>query len=312
MDGNHGDYRRPIRRGANGSLATSAVTGSPTRAGDAQAAIELDSHSLYAHRSKAAREAIAPGLDRSQQKEGQVLKMKALSLALTLAVCPGLFLSGCNKAAAGAAAASPAGASSPRAARRSGKVDVAALLTKEEVSAILREPVTEVEAPGAQSATYKTAVPQLEASLEVEQQADVADAVQSMEGARKATGFLGGKAEDVPGLGDEAIFGAMSTLYVRKGSTFINVQPPNLQQVAGLKAADKVREAKFGAEKEKALNDLIEVQRTDPLNAGLKDGDDTQGAVAAIRASSKKQGTAYEADARAMAVALAAKVLEKL
>jgi hypothetical protein len=236
----------------------------------------------------------------------------ALSVALTFALCPGLMLAGCNKAATGAAEASPANPA-PRAARPGGSVDVAALLTKEEVSAILGEPVTEVEASGKQSVTYRTAVLQLETSLEVEQQRDVDDAVQSMQGARTATGFLGGKAEDVPGLGDEAIFGAMSTLYVRKGSTFINIQPPNLQQVAGLKAADKVREAKFGsAEQQKALDDLIEVQKTDPLNAGLKGGDDMQGALAAVKASSQKQGTQFETDSRAMALALAAKVLEKL
>ena len=239
--------------------------------------------------------------------------MKTTSLALTLALCPGLFLSGCNKAATGAPGAAPAAASAPRAAPRGGKSDVAALLTKEEVSAILGEPVTEVEATGAQSATYKTAVLQLETSLEVERQDDVADAVESMEGARKATGFLGGKAEDVPGLGDEAIFGAMSTLYVRKGSTFINIQPPNLQMIAGLKAAARVREAPLGSDdQKKALENLVEVQKTDPTSAGLQGGDAMQGALATVKASSQKQGTQYETDSRAMAVALATKVLEKL
>jgi len=232
--------------------------------------------------------------------------------ALPALFVPALALVGCNKAATGAAEASPTGPA-PHAARPGGKVDVTALLTREEVSAILGEPVTEVEVTGKQSATYKTAVLQLETSVEVEQQRDVADAVESMEGARKATGVLGGKPEDVPGLGDEAIFGAMSVLYVRKGSTFINIQPPNLQMVAGLKAAEKFREAPSGSdERKKALENLAEVQKTDPMNAGLKGGDDMQGALAAVKASSQKQGTRYEADSRAMALAVAAKVLEKL
>jgi hypothetical protein len=236
----------------------------------------------------------------------------ALNVALTLALCPGLFLAGCNKAAPGAAEAAPAG-SARRAARPGGRADVAALLTKEEVSAILGEPVTEVESTGQQSVTYKTAVLQLETSLEVEQKDDVADAVQSMQGARTATGFLGGKAEDVPGLGDEAIFGAMSTLYVRKGSTFIHIQPPNLQLIAGLKAGARLGAAPMGSEEQKkALESLTDVEKTDPMNAGLKGGDAMQGALAAVKASSQKQGTQYETDSRAMAVALATKVLEKL
>ena len=239
-------------------------------------------------------------------------KKKTVLLALTLALCPGLLLTGCGKAPSGAA--DPAGAPGRPAARaRRGKVDVAALLTKEEVGAILGEPVTEVAASGSQSVTYKTAVMQLETSLEVEQMSDVADAVQSMEGARKATGFLGGKPEDVPGLGDEAIFGAMSTLYFRKGSTFMHIQPPNLQMIAGFKAAEKMRSAPLGSdEQRKALEELKEVQKTDPTSAGLQGGDAMQGALATIKASSQKQGTRYEADSRAMAKSLATKVLEKL
>jgi len=39
---------------------------------------------------------------------------------------------------------------------------------------------------------------------------------------------------------------------------------------------------------------------------------DTQGALAAVAASSKKQGTTYESEARKMSLALAAKLLAKL
>jgi hypothetical protein len=237
-------------------------------------------------------------------------KMK-VSLALTLALCPGLFLAGCNKAPSDVADAS-SGRSAPRAGRSGGKGAVGALLTKEEVAAVLGQPVTTIEGKGTHL-TYKTDVLQLEAHIELDQQNDVADAVQSMQGARTATGFLGGKPEAVPGLGDEALFGAMSTLYLRKGSTFILIQPPNLQMIAGLKAADKVREAPLGSDEQvKALEALKEVQKTDPMSAGLQSADAMQGALATIKASSQKQGTQYEADARAMALALATKLLEKL
>jgi hypothetical protein len=117
----------------------------------------------------------------------------------------------------------------------------------------------------------------------------------------------------VPGLGDEALFGAMSTLYVRKGSDMITIQPPNLQQVAGFQAYAKVRDAKLGSDEQvKAMEALAQTQKGDPLSAGLQGGDATQGALAVIKASSKKQGTQYETDARAMAQALARKLLEKL
>lgn len=239
-------------------------------------------------------------------------KMKAVSLSLTLALCPGLFLAGCNKTPSGAAADASAGRPAPRAGRSGGKGVVAALLTKEEVGAVLGQPVTTIEGKGTHL-TYKTDVMLLEANIELDQKADVADAVQAMQGARTATGFLGGTPEAVPGLGDEALFGAMSFLYVRKGDAFFTITPPNLQMIAGLKAADKVREAPLGSDEQvKALEALKQVQKTDPMSAGLQGGDAMQGALASIKASSQKQGTEYEAQARAMALALATKLLEKL
>ena len=191
------------------------------------------------------------------------------------------------------------------------KADVAALLTKEEVGAVLGQPVTSVEGREGHK-IYKTDVMLLEATIELDRKRDVADAVQAMQGARTATGFLGGAPEAVPGLGDEAIFGAMSTLYLRKGSDFILIQPPNLQMIAGQKAGEKLRQAKGQEEMLKAMEELQRVQQTDPSNAGLQGGDAVQGALAVVKASSKKQGTQYETDARAMAVALATKLLEKL
>jgi hypothetical protein len=237
--------------------------------------------------------------------------MKAVFLALTLALSPALLLGGCNKAPLDAAEVPPGGPAA-RAGRPAVKGTADPVLTKEEVAAVFGQPVTTIEGKGT-NLTYKTDVLGLEANVEVERNDDVEGAVQSMEGARKATRFLGGEPEAVPGLGDEALFGAMSTLYVRKGSAVINIQPPNLQQVAGFKAYDKVREAKLGSDEQvKAMEELTQTQKGDPLAAGLKGGDAMQGALAVVKASSKKQGTQYEADARAMAQALAKKLLEKL
>ena len=240
--------------------------------------------------------------------------MKAVSFVLTLGVCSGLFLAGCNKTPEGKADAPSASPGRPAAgASRSGaKGAAAALLTKEEVGTILGQPVTTIEGTGT-SLTYKTDILQLETSIEVEPQGDAAGAVESMEGARKATGFLGGKPEVVSGVGDEAFFGAMSFLYFRKGDAFVTIVPPNLQQVAGLKSAEKLREAKFGSDEQlKALEDLKRIEKSDPMAAGLQDANAMQGALSTIKASSQKQGTQYETDARAMALALAAKLLEKL
>ena len=237
--------------------------------------------------------------------------MKAVSLSLMLAFSSGLFLGGCNKAVSGTAEVPPGG-SAASAGRPTAKGSANPVLTKEEVAAILGQPVTTVDGKGT-NLTYKTDVMGLETMVEVEQNRSEKGAVQAMAGARTATKFLGGVPEEVPGLGDEALFGAMSTLYVRKGSNVITIQPPNLQQVAGFQAYGKVRDAKLGSDEQvKAMEALAQTQKGDPLSAGLQGGDATQGALAVINASSKKQGTQYETDARAMAQALARKLLEKL
>lgn len=98
-----------------------------------------------------------------------------------------------------------------------------AVLTREEVAAILGSPVTSMEG-AATDMEYKTDTLSLETTVGVETQDD---SEQSMVGARKATAMLGGTPEDVPHLGDEAFFGAMSVLYVRKGDVVITITPPN-------------------------------------------------------------------------------------
>jgi hypothetical protein len=181
------------------------------------------------------------------------------------------------------------------------------VLTKEEVGAILGTPVTEVEGKN-KHLKYKTASIYVETTIEVDQN----DSVGAMVGARKATSMLGGTPEAVPGLGDEAFFGAMSTLYARKGDSMALIQAPNYAVQAQAKAMEKVQNAKGPDEMQKAMEELQQVSKNDPTKAGLQGGDATQGAMAVVNAASKKQGTAYEAQTRAMAVALATKLMEKL
>jgi hypothetical protein len=183
------------------------------------------------------------------------------------------------------------------------------VLTREEVAAILGSPVTVMEG-AATDMEYRTDTLSLETTVGIETENDSEEA---MAGARKATTLLGGAPEDVANLGDEAFFGAMSVLYVRKGDNVITITPPNFQQIAAMAAYGKVTDAKMGsAEQAKAMQDFVQTEKTDPLQAGLKGGDDMQGALATVAAMSKKQGTAYEAQGRAVARALAAKVLSKL
>lgn len=215
-------------------------------------------------------------------------------------------LTGCGKSPSVATATMSGAATSDNS---SGRRSSTPLLTKEEVGAILGNTVTSVEGAATDMA-YKTAVVGLEVTIGLERENDPQLA---MSGARKATGMLGGTPEEVPNLGEEAFFGAMSVLYVRRGDMVITIMPPNLQLAAGVAAYDKMAEAKLGSpEQLQALKELQQVEKTDPLMAGLKQSDDMQGAVAVINASSKKQGTSLETQARAIGVALATKVLAKL
>jgi hypothetical protein len=171
----------------------------------------------------------------------RVLEMKVASSVLAL--CAGLAFAGCGK--------------SDRADRAAGNGGGTPILTKEQVGAILGQPVTSVEGTR-RNLKYKTAVMLLETTIELEDRGDVSDAVPSMNGARTGTGFLGGQPDPVPGLGDEALFGVMSALYLRKGSAFIHIQPPNLQMIAASKAAEGVRVAKLGsAEQVRALEVIL-------------------------------------------------------
>jgi hypothetical protein len=230
---------------------------------------------------------------------GSTMKLPLLSLGL-LAIT----LTACGKSPT-AAVHSDASAHDSAGRQEAGR----GVLTRDEVSAILGQPVTSAEGAATDMA-YKTATLFLEVTVGVENEHD---AEESMAGARKATGMLGGTPEDVPHLGDDAFFGAMSVLYVRKGDKVITIQPPNFQQIAAVAAYGKVTEAKMGSpEQAQAMNDFVKTEKHDPLQAGLKGGDDMQGALATVAAVSKRQGTPEEVKGRAVAVALAIKVLSKL
>ncbi len=197
--------------------------------------------------------------------------------------------------------------------RSSGEIDTPALLTKEEVSAIIGVPVTSLESNSKSHVTYKTANPVLEASLEAERRHGIGDAEQTMAGARTATNMLGGKPEVVAGLGDDAFFGAMSFLYVRAGDVVLTITPPNLKQVAQMEAYNHMTAAPMGGdEQKKAMADLTAMTKDDPLQAGNAERDPMKGAIDVIHASSKPQGTEYEAKAREMARAMALKALQKM
>lgn len=186
------------------------------------------------------------------------------------------------------------------------------MLTRDEVAAVLGKPVTVVEGREL-SLTYKTAVSELETSIEVEEKGDTDEAIQDMQAARTATGLLGGKPEAVASLGDDAFFGAMSVLYLRKGDRTATITPPNLQLVAGMNAYSKVASAPLGSDEQiKAIGALQAVEKTDPALAGIQSDDAMQGALATIKAMSVKNGSRYESDSRAMALALAKKLVAKL
>ena len=233
------------------------------------------------------------------------------SLGLSLGLCTGLFFNGCKASPDAAEASAPAAnrAASEGPARDSSASptsDASGVLTKEEVSAILGQPVTAVEGKK-KHLKYKTDSIYVETTIEVEQH----NAVGAMAGARKATTSLGGSPEAVPGLGDEAFFGAMSTLYVRKGDSIALIQAPNYAQQAQAQAMERFQNAS-AEDKPKAMEELQAIMKGAPVMAGLQGADDTKGAMAVVNAASKKQGTPAEAKTRAVALALAKKLMEKL
>lgn len=190
----------------------------------------------------------------------------------------------------------------------------APVLTKEEVGEIIGKPVTAIEMSGKADATYKTATDGYEAGIEVERGSDAADAKQSFDAARMVTRKMaGGKGESVPGIGDDALYGAFNVLYVLKNDVVLTITPPNLQQAAQLEAHDKVMSLPMGSDEQRAaLEKMTESMKGDPAVNSLSKPDAMSGAVDLIRHSATETGNEYETRSRLMARQLAEKVLSKM
>ncbi len=205
---------------------------------------------------------------------------------------------------------------SPSGTRASTPNDVAqaALLTKEEVGAIIGVPVTSIEMTGKSDASYKTATMGMEASIEIEHGHDEADALQTFAAARMVTQkMFGGKAAPVTGLGDEAVYGAFNVLYVRKNDVVLTIMPPNLQQAAQFDHYNKMTAAPMGSDAQKEeLEKMAAAGKGDPAMASLAKPDAMSGAVDLIQHAASDRGGEYETKARLMARQMAEKVLSKI
>ncbi|MEO8217927.1 MAG: hypothetical protein ABI718_12670 [Acidobacteriota bacterium] len=189
-----------------------------------------------------------------------------------------------------------------------------AFLSKEEVGAIVGTPVTSIEMSGKTDATYKFANVMMEASIEIERKNDPSDAIQDMEAARLVTrrGF-GGKAETVAGVGDDALYGALNVLYVRRNDIILTISPPNLQYAAKMDQYNNMKAQPMGSEgQRKAMEEFTEPMKGDPGMAALAKPDAMSGAVDMITHSATEVGGEYETKARLMARQMAEKVLAKL
>jgi len=189
-----------------------------------------------------------------------------------------------------------------------------AFLTKEEMGAILGVPVTSIEFSSKSDANYKTANPLVEATVEIERKSDEADAIQDMEASRQVTRHaFGGKADRVPGLGDDAVYGAINFLYVRKGDVVMTITPPTVQAAAQAEKLSHVYDQPMGSDaQKKAMDEFSQSMKGDPNVAAMGKPDAVSGAVGLITHSATEQGNEYEKKARLMARQIAEKVLSKL
>lgn len=197
---------------------------------------------------------------------------------------------------------------------RSDGSEASALLSKEEVGAIIGYPVIDIEMSGKADAHYKTASMGVEASIEVERKDDEADAIQSIEAARHVTEHaFGGKGGKVPGVGDDAVYGAFNVLYVRKNDMFLTIMPPNLQQAAQFEQYNNLTSQPLGSDGQKAAMDkLQQTMKGDPTQGSLAKPDAMSGAVDLIHHAASERGNEYETKARLMARQMAEKVLAKI
>jgi hypothetical protein len=197
---------------------------------------------------------------------------------------------------------------------RSHEPDSSAFLTKEEVSSIIGKPVTEIEMQSKSDALYKTATPGYEATVEIERKDDGGDATQAFEAARMVTKrMFGGKAESVPGIGDDALYGAFNVLYVRKNDIVLTITPPNLQQQAQSEMTTNMLSQVPGSDAQRqALEKMSQSMKGDPVAGSLSKPDAMSGAVDLIHHAATESGNEYETKSRAMARQLAEKVLSKM
>jgi hypothetical protein len=244
-----------------------------------------------------------------------ILVIGAVGLA---ALVTGAYFYGRNKLAQwqkdnGVSVASVPPTAAPQDARTSA-AGGAALLTKEEVISIIGKPVTEIEMHGKSDASYKTATPGFEAAIEIDHNHDGAGATQAFEAARTVTKRMaGGKGESIPGLGDDALYGAFNVLYVRKNDVVLTITPPNLQYQAQAEAANNMLAQPLGSDAQRqALEKMSQSMKGDPVAGSMSKPDAMSGAVDLIHHSAAESGNEYETKSRLMARQLAEKVLSKL
>jgi hypothetical protein len=188
-----------------------------------------------------------------------------------------------------------------------------ATLTKEEVSEIILKPVTELEVQSENDTHYKTATPGYEASIEFERKDGTADATQAFQAARMVTKMAGGKAESVPGIGDDALYGAFNVLFVVKNDVFLTIMPPNLAQQAQAEMTNNMLSQPLGSDAQRAaLEKMSQSMKGDPAANSLSKPDAMSGAVDLIRHSATETGNEYETKSRLMARQLAEKVLSRM
>jgi hypothetical protein len=161
------------------------------------------------------------------------------ALALALGACGGGDSEESSANVSGGGDAAAAGEAS------AAKVDPCSLVTNAEVAEAIGEEVVAAKADGA-SCTYETADAQASSvTVEVKQGGAEAEmdvqrkTAELLSGMGKAVAKQGGAGEDVnqmlqasgdqPKIGDDALFGPNQMLSVRKGDTYIAVQPPMMR-----------------------------------------------------------------------------------
>jgi hypothetical protein len=197
---------------------------------------------------------------------------------------------------------------------RSHEPDGSVFLTKEEVSSIIGKPVVNIEMQSQSDAVYKTAMAGYEATIEIERKDDGGDATQAFEAARMVTKrMFGGKAESVPGIGDDALYGAFNVLYVRKNDVVLTITPPNLQYAAQAEMTTNMLSQAPGSDAQRqALEKMSQSMKGDPVAGSLSKPDAMSGAADLIHHAASESGNEYETKSRSMARQLAEKVLSKM